>query len=157
MEEVVMEYKGRWYLVPREIVVETMEHNNRVDGCSYYTNGREFWGRYWTNSLAFDRCGCCGEFYTEFKNCNCDTDYFEISKEEFMKNAMELGMAREIPIDEARALQVVQGIKEIQKKLNELLTSVKDIEIREVKEFGNGAHVTLPKNLIGRKVLIIPL
>jgi hypothetical protein len=30
-------------------------------------------------------------------------------------------------------------------------------EVKEVKEFGNSAHVTLPKNMVGRKVLIIPL
>jgi putative transposon-encoded protein len=157
MEEVVIEYGSRWYLVPWKITIEEWEHDGRCDGTTIYTDGKEFWGQHWTTSNALDRCGCCGEFYVEFKNCGCEQDSFELSKEQFMEEALKLGFAKEIPVDEGKALQVVQEIKEIQKRISEILSSIENIEIKEVKEFGNSAHVTLSKDLIGRKVLIIPL
>lgn len=129
MNRVVVEYRGRKYLVPREIEVEVFEHDGRVDGCSYYTNGREFWGKYWTTSLGLDRCGCCGDFYTEFKNCGCEKDYFEISKEEFMREAIELGYAEEISLTVAEVKEIKAEIEEIEQKLLSLLE-----RLREIKE-----------------------
>jgi len=128
---VVVEYKGRHYLVPDKIRVEELEHNGRVDGLTYYTNGKEFWGKYWTNSNVFDRCGCCGEFYTEFKRCGCERDVFDITKEEYMKLAIERGLAKQIPVEEAKVLELLTKALEMREILNDLLEQC-DIHFTEV-------------------------
>jgi hypothetical protein len=128
MNGIVVEYKGRKYVVPFEIVVESEEHNNRCDGVSYYTDGKEFWGRYWTTSLALDRCGKCGEFYTEYKNCGCEEDFFKITKEEFMEEAFKQGLAVEISLTVAEVKEIKAEIEKIEQKLEKLKEMVKEIK-----------------------------
>ena len=130
MDKVVVEWEGKKYIVPRKIVVEAIEHSGRCDGCSYYTDGREFWGRHWTNSNALDICGCCGQLYTGFKNCGCEDDYFEITKEEFMREAMKQGLAEEISMTLGEAYELKRVIEDIEEKVNSILE-----KLRQIKEF----------------------
>lgn len=49
---------------------------------------------------------------------------------------------------------IVQKLDEIKKQIEELLPYAEE---REVKSFTRAGHITLPKELIGRKVKIIGL
>jgi len=158
MEEVVVKVGSKYYLVPKEIEIIEYEGDGRADGVTYRTDGKVAWGWYWTTSLSLDRCPVCGQHYIEYRNCGCDPEEeaFSLSLEEYVEIAKKHGYVEELPFSEGEARIIVQEIEEIRERIKELMSKIENIMIREVKEFGNSAHVVLPKDLIGRRVLIIP-
>ena len=100
----------------------------------------------WTGKIVFDTIQQAQKFVENITpNTICNNDKVRIGLYEFNGDFEEL---RQISIWEKGTNKVLV----ITLDTNDLKKLIK-----EVKPFSNSAHVILPKSLLGRKVLIIPL